>query len=209
MFITYPLNIDYLMDEVRLHIGDTDETQFSDSIIRSALISAVKFLQRKWSNRYLVYYTTMLVSPLPSDFIYQSDYDALIAASGTTTATVIPTGYLYASLPQGYGYVPSGLAENDIFRNPYHTFTEPGATVISQEDEFVIILAASIILARSRLSSSATSFVNWSDGEYSYSNVASSNTMRDLLSADLSALDAYFKRGLARPIRANLPEISI
>src|SRR5258706_1518043 len=105
MFIVYPLNIDYLIDDVRLHIGDIDDdgskTAFSNSVIRTALINGVKGLQRRWDNRYLVYNERLLVTN-PQDLGY-----------------TIPSGYVLGRLPQGYGTMPDGLRENDIFRNPF------------------------------------------------------------------------------------------
>lgn len=187
MFIVYPTNIDYLLDEVRLHIGDTESTLFSDSLVRSSLVFAVKSAYKRWGGRYLVF------------------NDGMPTGGGDP----IPAGYIYAKLPDGYGYVPSGLVENDIFRNPSFTFADTGATIITQEDEPIVVLMAAIILRRSYLSSSSNSFVNWSDGEYSYSNVASATTMRGLLADDLAALEYYFKTGRARPIRDNLPTMLV
>jgi hypothetical protein len=129
----------------------------------------------------------------------------MLAAGGEP----VPSGYVYAKIPSGYGYIPSGLIENDVFRNPDVEFTEPGSTVITQEDEIVVVLIAAIILRRSLMSSSVTSFVNWSDGNFSYSNVASASAMRALIDADLAALDNYFKLRLAKPLRQDFPEILI
>lgn len=189
MFITYPLNIDYLIPDVRIRAGDiTDPPLYSDTLVRTAIVAGVKYLQRRWENRYLVFASGMVVIPQPIG---------------------VPAGYVYAALPQGFGYIPSGLLYGDVFRNPYHTFANPGTWPISQEDESVITTAAVLILMRSIMSSSSTAFVNWSDGEYSYSNVATSSVLRDLYRSSLDELDLYFKRRLATPIRADFPELLI
>jgi len=187
MIITYAINIDYLIPDVRLRIGDLNADRFTDPIIRSSLLAGVKMLQRRWKSRYMVFYDEMLVSPVPSD-------------------VTVPAGYVYAKVTQGYGFIPSGLHLNDVFRNPYHTFADPGSQVFSQEDEEPILLAASLVLRASQISSSASIFQNWSDGEYSFSNIASSVIMDKMYQANLKELDLYFKRRLADPLRQGFAE---
>lgn len=182
MLIIYPTNADYLIDDVRLHIGDLDSTRYSDSVIRSAIVGGVKMLQRYWRTRYLVFKSDMIT-----------------AAPVSTTS-----GYVYAALPEGYGLIPSGLSENDIFRNAFHTFTDPGI-LFSQEDEWPVILAATIILGRSQLAGSAAFFQVWEDGEYRFSNVASATALGDLYKIDLQKLDAYFKKRLSSGLRDTFP----
>lgn len=186
MFIVYPTNIDYLIEDVRLRVGDVDSERFSDSLVRAALISSVKFLQSKWQRRYQVYRDSMLVSPQPD-----------------TT----PSGYIYVALPDGYNVIPSGLVENDVFRNPFVTFTDPSTQVIVQQDEYPIVLGALLFLRESVLSASQQTFMNWSDGEYSYSNVASSNVMRGLSGDTLAELNAYFRARRAGVVRENFATI--
>lgn len=202
-FIVYPTNIDDLIITVRLHIGDyTESIKFSDSIIRTALISAVKMLQRRWDNRYLVYADNINISPLPDTIYYLSDYNALVQSGETPNASlIVPSGYIFGGLPQGYGFVPSGLKPNDVFRNPYHTFSDTSSAVISQEDEYAVVIMAAIIIRRSYLTSNAESFVSWSDGEFTVSSLQASRVLTDMLSADLLALDGYFKQRLAPPLK--------
>lgn len=208
MLITYPLNVDYMITDVRVRVGDVSDTpSYSDSLVRSSILAGVKMLQRRWSSRYVVFVDEMVVSPLPAGMVYQADYDALVA-SGESVAginTIVPYGYVYGRVAQGYAYIPSGLRQNDVFRNPYHTFTDPGAQVFSQEDEEPIILAATIVLRAMQISSSASTFQSWSDGEYSFSNIAASNTMRAMYVDALAQLDAYFKKRLSSAIRESFP----
>lgn len=187
MILTYPLNVDYLIPDVRLHAGDyEDPPRFSDSIIRSAIIGGVKILQRYWKQRYLVFRDSMSVDPVPNDI-------------------TVPSGFMYAKLPEGYNFIPSGLRENDIFRNPFHTFADPGSAIFSQEDEWPVILASIITLSRAMLSSSASSFQSWSDGEFSYSNIASSRILSDLYTINLKLLDDFFKKKLSVGLRDPFP----
>lgn len=206
-FIVYPTNVDDLIMNVRLHIGDYAESlKFSDSIIRTAIVSAVKMLQRRWDSRYLVYSDTVNISPLPEGVYYLADYNALVDAGAAPQATaVVPSGYLYGGTPQGYAFVPSGLQPNDIFRNPYHGFSDTSTSVISQEDEYAIVLMAAVILRRSYLTSSAESFVSWTDGEFSVSALQTSRTLTDMLNGDMIALNVYFQQRLASPIKDSFP----
>lgn len=173
-------NIDYLIPDVRLRLGDLDKTSFTDIVVRTALIMGVKFLQSKWHRRYLVYTSTMLIIPQPSD---------------------VPAGYVYVNLPEGANYIPSGLNSYDVFRNPFVTFTDTSSSVIVQEDEYPVTIAGLLFLRESILSGTQQTFVNWTDGEYSYSNVASSKVMADLSKSALDELNAFFKSKRAGVLR--------
>lgn len=184
MFIVYPSNIDYLIDDVRLHIGDTEKKQFSDSLVRASLLGGIKMLQRKWKNRYLVFVQSMIVDDPPSNI-------------------VVPSGFVYGKVPEGYALIPSGLTESDVFRNPYHIFIDPGTSVISQEDEYIVILAAAITLRKSYLTGNAEHFQSWSDGEFSFSNLSTSKTLGGILESDIAELNSIFKHRLAPPLRSD------
>jgi hypothetical protein len=49
-------NLDYLIDELRLHLGDTDPAayRYTDPWLRTALVMGVKGLQRWWNYKYLI-----------------------------------------------------------------------------------------------------------------------------------------------------------
>jgi len=186
MLITYPVNIEYLVDDVRLRVGDIPKKLYSDTVIRSALIAGVKMLQRRWHNRYLVYTDEMLVTPTPA---------------GT------PAGYVVVNTPEGTSTIASGFVTGDVFRNPFEIFAGLQSTVIDQQDEWPVILAASVMLANARISSNVDTFQNWSDGEYSFSNVASARALDSMLDRDARLLDEYFKKRLGQPLRGHFPRI--
>lgn len=74
MTINTPINLDYLLPTLRLHLGDTDPLtyRYIDGWLRVALISGVKALQRWWGDRYLVDNTTYAVSRNTDlDFLYE------------------------------------------------------------------------------------------------------------------------------------------
>lgn len=187
VYITYPTNADIMIDDVRLHIGDYEKKKFSDSLIRAAILGGIRMLQRRWKNRYVIYNDAMLTT----------------APSGT----VVPSGYLYATVIGTASFVPSGLtADLDVVRNPAHTFTDPGPDIISQEDRYPITIAASLILRKSQITSSADSLQSWSDGEYSYSNLSSAKNLQAMYDSDFSELNLYFKRRPAPVLRGNFAD---
>lgn len=72
--ITESTDLDYLIDQLRLHIHDVDDTsyEFSDEYLRSALVYALKALGYRWNHRYLID-TGYVVSRNPSSgyvFVY-------------------------------------------------------------------------------------------------------------------------------------------
>lgn len=175
MALVTTTNLDYLATPVRLHVGDLTETTFSDSIIYTALVSAVKFLQNKWSSRYFIYASGMLVG-------------------GTTINT-----------PDGQATLTSLPQENDVFRNPFVAFDSLQPPIIDQNDEYAVIVAASLLLRRSVISSSTAVFSNWSTPDLSYSNVQSSKALQEAIAEDTKLLDEFFKRRLGTPVKSRFP----
>ena len=49
-------NLDYLIDSLRLHLGDIDSTayRYTDEWLRTSLVMSIKTLQRWWDYKYLV-----------------------------------------------------------------------------------------------------------------------------------------------------------
>lgn len=178
-----PLNIDYLIAGVRLNFGDLEGTIFSDTTIRTGIVNAVKYLQRKWGSKYQVYDAMLLVSPQPDG---------------------VPVGYVLANTFDGQAYIPSGLNSGDIFRNPYVSFNAP-APVITSEDETAIVLAATYLLRKAQVSSSSDELVSWSTEDIRYTNLSKERSVSKLLEEDTKALEDYFRRKLARPIRVEYP----
>ena len=55
MSITDPTNIDYLLDDLRLHLGDISTPyRYLDEWLRTALVASVKSLSKRWNYKYLV-----------------------------------------------------------------------------------------------------------------------------------------------------------
>lgn len=213
MYIVYKTNLDYLIPDIRLHVGDAGEqTRFSDSLIRTALTTSIKMLQRRWGNRYLVFSKDMVVDELPSGVMYETDYYSYYAEDPNLVSTVtyiVPSGNVYGNVAGVLDIIPSGLKDNDVFRNTKAAFLGPINGPISQEDEYPVILAASIVLRKSYLSSSADAFQSWQDGEFSFSNLGSHRALSELYKADTDALDSYFKKRLSGPLRSNFGKIII
>jgi hypothetical protein len=53
--ISTPTNLDYLIDFVRVQVGDlTPPYRYTDDMLRTTLVAAVQDLQRWWNNRYML-----------------------------------------------------------------------------------------------------------------------------------------------------------
>jgi len=157
-------NLDYLITPLRFHIGDIDETLFSDSVLLTGLVNGVKMIANRWSNKYLIY------------------------ASGIDVSCV--------------GYIP---AVNDVYRNCSFAFQSVAPPIVEQSDEIAIILAASILVRRSVITSSVSAFSNWSTPDLSYSNIQSSKQLLSMLADDQRMLDDFFKGKLGRILKSTLP----
>lgn len=70
MPIASSTSLDYLLEPLRLHLGDmTSPYRYLDEWLRVALVMSVISLQRWWSNKYTIDLNTYIVSPV----ILQSD----------------------------------------------------------------------------------------------------------------------------------------
>jgi hypothetical protein len=180
--ITTATNMDYFIDAVRLRLGDFDGTAYSDALIRTAIISAVKFLQKQWRSKYQV------------------------VASGTyVVGHEAPAGYTYASTVNGFAFIPSGLSVNDVFRNPYIEFSQPEPPLIEQNDEDAIVLATAYIVHLAKLTNSSSAFVSWSTEDIRFTNTTAANTMKSVLETFQKELDVMFKTRIALPVVSRQP----
>jgi hypothetical protein len=181
--ITSATNVDYLIDSVRLRLGDFDGTAYSDTLIRTAIVSAIKFLQKRWRSKYQ------------------------IVTSGTYTGnnSGAPAGYAEASTIDGLGYIPSGLNVNDAFRNPYIVFSQGLPPVIEQNDEDAVVLATAYIVHLAKLTNSSSSFVSWSTEDIRFTNTTAANTMRNVLETLQLELNTLFATRIAQPVVSRQP----
>lgn len=75
MSIPVATSLDYLIPELRLHLGDIVPSayRYTDEWLRTALVASVKDLQRWWKSRYTVNTSTYVVSRSPDhDFEFSS-----------------------------------------------------------------------------------------------------------------------------------------
>lgn len=181
--ITTPTNIDYMIDQVRLRLGDFDGTAYSDTLVRTALISAIKYLQKRWRSKYQV------------------------VTSGTYTGdnSAAPAGFAQANTIDGMAYIPIGLDNNDVFRNPYITFNSTEPPVVEQNDEDAIVLATAYIVHLAKLTNSSSTFVSWSTEDIRYTNTTAANTMRAVLETLQTELNTVFATRIAQPVVSRQP----
>lgn len=193
LFSTEPTNLDYLMPDVRLQFGDLDGSIFSDVIIRSALISAIRFLQRKWNGKYQIFTTAALLNPQPG---------------------FVPFGYVRINSLHGVADIPATYTEGSIFRNPYVEFTSTPPPLIDSVDEQAIILAAVYLLRKAHISSNVGEFLSWKTEDIGYNNLGVERGLSKLLENDLTALNDYLRTRIAKPQRSDfapgyVPQLSL
>lgn len=183
-FYTEPTNLDYLMTDTRLQFGDLDGSQFSDTIVRTALVSAVKYLQRSWNGKYQVYNESMKLVPQPSD---------------------VPAGYIRISSLYGRADIPEDTVQGSIFRDPFAVFSAENPPLIESLDEQAIILAAVYLLRKAQVSSNVGDFLSWGTEDIRYNNLGVERGLNRLLQTDLEALNNYIRSKIAKPRRSDFP----
>lgn len=177
-FYGEPTNLDYLMPRLRLSFGDLTGAVYSDTIMRTALVNSIEYLQKQWASKYQVYHNDLQTGVTGSGFVEINSSD-------------------------GIGNIPSGLEDGSIFRNPYVIFTQNSPPIIESIDSEAIVLAATYLLRKTQVSSSAADFTSWRTEDISYSNLGSERSLSKLLSDDKAALDEYFRKNIARPQRSD------
>jgi hypothetical protein len=95
-------------------------------------------------------------------------------------------------------------SNNDVYRNTAVSFTYNSPPVVEQQDEIAIVLAASVLVRRSALTSSASAFTNWSTPDLTFSNVQASKTLLDLLKSDEEQLNMFFKGKLGKTVKQTI-----
>jgi len=183
--ITAINNMDYLIEPVRMRLGDFDGTTYSNALVRTALVNAVKFLQKRWRSKYQILNSGMLSAPQPSGLLEQ--------------------GYIWVSTTNGYSFINAGFEINDVFRNPFLEFQQPEPPVIEQNDEDAIVLAAAYLVHLGKLTSSSSTFVSWSTEDIKYTNSESSKSMKVVLDTLMTELNTLFKTRIAQPRATRQP----
>jgi len=91
MAIETETNLDYLIVDLRLHLGDTDATayRYTDAWLRTSLVMSVKALMRWWNYKYLIdsdYNASRnsritFLFPAPPTIEYGDEYPIVLMAS--------------------------------------------------------------------------------------------------------------------------------
>lgn len=183
MFITQPSNIDYLIDSVRFRLGDFEGTQFSTTLIRTAIIAGVRNLMPKWNSKYQLFTDNTRIDPQPVD---------------------IPAGYIYIATTHGNATIANdrgdgtAYVKDDVFRNPYITFTQ-STGLFEGADEEAVVLSAALATHIAKLTNSADSFVSFKTEDLAYSNLGGERARQELMTILNRELQALFKTRIAAP----------
>lgn len=183
--ITSPTNMDYLIEPVRMRLGDFAGTFYSDSLVRTSLVNAVKFLQKRWRSKYQIVGSGTIVDPQPA---------------GAAEANLI-----WVSTSNGHAFIDADFLPNDVFRNPFLEFQQPSPPTIEQNDEDAIVLTAAYLIHLAKITSSSATFVSWSTEDLRYTNTESSKAMKVVLDALLEEINYQFKVRIAVPKSTRQP----
>ena len=178
-------NVDYLIQDVRMRLGDFDGTGYSDALIRTSLVNSVRFLSKRWRAKYQIFTSGLIAEQQPAGAAAQ--------------------GFYWASTVNGYSFLPMIYRENDIFRNPFLDFEQPSPPIVEQDDEEAFILCAVYLVHLAKLTSSSSTFVSWSTEDLRYTNTEASKSMNHVLDHLLSEIETLFKTKIAQPKATRQP----
>ena len=179
--ITTETNLDYLIEAVRLRLGDLEGTAYSDAHMRTSLSAAIKFLMGRWKSKYQ------------------------IVSDTTYIAGEAPEGFAAANTVDGVGAIPSGLSLGSAFRNPFLEFTQAYPPTLEQDDEDAVVLAAAYLVYLGKLTGSSSSYYTWSTEDIRYSNVEAARSTRMAMDLLKEELDILFKTRIAQPVASRQP----
>ena len=90
-----------------------------------------------------------------------------------------------------------------VYRNTaYIDFTEVSPPIIQFKDEWIIILAASIIVKSGTLENLSWSISSWRDSELQFSNLQSGKEKSTSLDRDIDELSKFLRSPIRRPVAA-------
>jgi len=170
-------NIDYLIPALRLYYGDIDGTKYSDTIYRSALLAAIRFIQRKVDYKYQIFTEQLLLDPQPVD---------------------TPDGMVAVASVHGDTYVSNTLTENDVFRDPFGTFTQ-SVPLIETVDELGILYVAAYLTRKVQITSDIGTFRSWATEDLRFSNLGTQTLLTTLLEQDIKNVNSIFGTDTIKP----------
>jgi hypothetical protein len=171
------------MTDVRFQFGDLDGSVFSDTVIRTSIVSAVRFLQRALNGKYQIYKVADKIIPQPSD---------------------VPTGFMRVNSLHGTADIPDTFIEGNMFRDPYIVFSDMTG-FIEVVDEQAIILAAVYLLRKIQVTSNVSEFISWSTEDIRYSNLGTERGLSSALADDLNNLNTYLRSKIGKPRKSSFP----
>jgi hypothetical protein len=178
--ITLATNLDFLIEPVRLRLGDNEGLVYSDALVRTSLTSAIKFLQKRWKSKYQ------------------------IVSQDTYTGDVVD-GAERANTVDGVALIPAGLSIGSAFRNPFLEFTQPYPPVLEQNDEDAVVIAAAYLIYLAKLTGSSDSYYSWSTEDIRYTNTESAKSARLVMELFKDELDTLFKTRIAQTVASSQP----
>lgn len=146
----------------------------------------------------------LITTPTNLDYLIGSlqmhygDYDGS-QYSESVYRTALVNGVKYLSKKWGAKYYID--EDNNIVRNTSIDFRQNAPPLILPEDEYAIILAATIILRQVKLTSSADSFTSWQTPDLSVSSGSKERVFVKMYEQSIKDLDDYFSKGLAKSIK--------
>jgi hypothetical protein len=127
--------------------------------------------------------------------LYYGDIDGTIYSEAVYRTALVNAVKMLSSRRGGKYRIDS---DNNVERNSAVNFDEDAPPIVLPEDEYAIILAATVILRGVTMTSSVNSFVNWSTPDLSVSAGGQERTYSTLYKDAVAALDAYFAKNLGR-----------
>lgn len=204
-------SLDYLIPFLRFHLGDYETPyRYTEAALRTALVFAVRMLQRRWNDRYIVDANYRVFRKDEIEKAGSHAYEDLPEYTEVAGDVVGPDGYpdTYGS---GYVYTVSGYESEGSVDVPGVGSAYQGAIadtpkpVIAYRDEPPIILQASILIKSGSMQDASWQVAAWRDDEISVSNIQGDRSRQANLDRDIRMLEKYFKRRLYTASRMPLP----
>lgn len=95
-------------------------------------------------------------------------------------------------------------ADNNVQRNTDITFDNDSPPLVEYQDQYALVLAATVILRQASLTSSSASFTNWQTPDISVSAGSKERSLTKLYDNALAELNGYFSKGLGKSRKSML-----
>jgi hypothetical protein len=111
-------NLDYLIEPVRFEFGDiTEPYTYSDTVYKTALVSAIKYLAQRWNDKYAIDSNDDVVPLLDQTDEAPVIFQAALILHQIRLSSSATSFYSFSTDDLAYSNIASSRVQSDLYRD--------------------------------------------------------------------------------------------